>query len=329
MLSIIIPSRVETYLQRTVDDLLLNARGEVEIIVILDGYWPSPMLKDDKRVIVLHQGTVHNSYGMREAINAGIAISKGEFIMKIDEHCLVDEGFDLKLAADCEEDWVVIPRRYRLDADNWKVIEDGRPPIDYMLVDFPYQRPHDKTCGLHGAEDRQRHYDRLDILIDDVMTMQGSCYYTRRSYWNKLFPNGMNGGSYGPFTQEAQEISMAAWLSGGRVVVNKKTFYAHFHKGSTGKGYGFSTEQYKKHAEWNEKGRLYCMEHWLNTQNYLHDFEWLIKKFWPLKGWKDTWKEDIIEGKKTDFSTLKYENDFWLSNLREEVLKKEEEDKTK
>ena len=59
---------------------------------------------------------------------------------------------------------------------------------------------------------------------------------------------------YGPFTQEAQEISNATWLSGGRVMVNKKTWYAHYHKGHRGKGYGFSNEQYKKHGIASEKG---------------------------------------------------------------------------
>ena len=312
-ISVIIPHRVDTYLNRTINDLLLKAEGEIEIIVVCDGVWPEPI--QDKRVIYLHQGTVHNSLGMRAGINAGVAISKGQYIMKIDEHCMVDQGFDVKLKADCEDNWVVIPRRYRLDADKWQIIEDGRPPIDYMMIDYPYQRMYDKTCGLHGAEDRQRYHDKKDILIDDVMTMQGSCYFMSRKHWDNCIKE-MDDENYGPFTQEAQEISNKTWLSGGRVIVNKKTWYAHFHKGRTGKGYGFSTAQYQKHAEANEKGRLYCINYWLYTKDYLYDFEWLIKKFWPLKGWTDDWKERIEHDKQYDYSTLNYENDFWLKGLR-------------
>ncbi|PJE65244.1 hypothetical protein COU91_02700 [Candidatus Saccharibacteria bacterium CG10_big_fil_rev_8_21_14_0_10_47_8] len=153
MVSIIIPSRSQQFLQQTVDDLLAKAEGEIEIIVILDGYWPNPVLKDDARVVILHHGLVHDNVGMRGSINTGLDIARGEYIMKIDEHCMVDQGYDAKLAADCEDNWVVIPRRYRLDAENWKVIEDGRPPIDYMHID-------NKDDYLHGSE--RNRYDFLD-----------------------------------------------------------------------------------------------------------------------------------------------------------------------
>ena len=56
MLSVIIPSRNNEYLQRTIDDLLEKAEGEIEIIVVLDGYWPSPMLVHDIRVSIIHHG---------------------------------------------------------------------------------------------------------------------------------------------------------------------------------------------------------------------------------------------------------------------------------
>ena len=150
MLSIIIPSRSPQYLQQTIDDLLTKAEGPVEIIVVMDGLWAP--LKDDPRVIILHHGGVHASKGMRASINAGVAISTGTYIMKIDEHCTVDQGYDVKLKADCEENWVVIPRRYRLNVETWTLIDDGRPPIDYMFIAYPYERKNDRTCGLHGDE---------------------------------------------------------------------------------------------------------------------------------------------------------------------------------
>lgn len=313
-LSIIIPSRQPQYLQKTVDDIFAKAEGEVEVIVVLDGYWPEIMLKDDDRLKIIHQGMLHDNLGMRPAINAGVLLSKGEYIMKCDEHVMFDQGFDVKLKADCEDNWVVVPRRYRLDAEEWSLIEDGRPPIDYMIIDYPYQRPYDKTCGLHGAEDRQSYYDKQDILIDDLMTMQGSCYFMSRKHWDNCIKR-METENYGPFTQEAQEISNKTWLSGGRVVVNKKTWYAHFHKGKKGKGYGFSTEQYKKHCEWNEKGRLFCIEYWLNTTDYKYSFDWLIDKFKPV-GWEGDWRARVAVDREKDYSTLGYKDDEWLSNLR-------------
>ena len=122
VLSVIIPSRSDTYLSKTVDDLLNKAKGEIEVIVSLDGYWPNPMLRDDKRVRVIHQGVVDNNRGMRAAINAGLALARGEYVMKCDEHTMWDEGFDLKLIEDCLEHDVVVPRRYRLEPESWTII---------------------------------------------------------------------------------------------------------------------------------------------------------------------------------------------------------------
>ena len=316
MLSIIIPSRDPRFLQKTIDDLITKAEGEIEIIVVFDGYWPEPMLIDDPKVRIIHHGTVHNSYGMRASINLGVKLSQGEYIMKIDEHCLVDQGYDEKLKADCEDDWIVIPRRYRLDAENWKVSDDPRLPVDYMYTEYPYLKPLDKTQGLHGS--LWNRPERNDILIDDTPTSQGSCYFLKRSYWDKLLPNGMDDENYGYFTAEAQELTMPAWLSGGRVVVNKKTFYAHLHKGAKyGKGYGFSNVQYAKHAEQMEKGRLYCINYWLYTKDYQYDFKWFVnEKFPDMPRWPENWEEQIEIDKEKDYSTLKYKDDYWLRGLR-------------
>ena len=102
-LSIIITHRVDQYLNKTIQDLLDKSRGDIEIIVVCDGVWPSKIV-DDKRVKYIHQGTQHNSPGMREAINKGVALSKGEYIMKIDEHCMMSEGFDLEIVKTFEKD---------------------------------------------------------------------------------------------------------------------------------------------------------------------------------------------------------------------------------
>lgn len=299
MISVVIPSRSDQYLQKTVDDLLTKAEGEIEVIVVYDGRWADPILRDDPRVVQIHHGEVHDNYGMRASINLGMSIAKGDYVMKIDEQCMVDQGFDLKLAADCKDNWVVIPRRKRLEPDSWTLIEDGRPPVDYMCVDYPYQRPYDKTCGLHGAEWRRP--DRANYEIDDTPTMQGSCYFMKKTYWDQLFPEGLDDVNYGTFTQEAQEISMKVWLSGGRVVVNKRTWYAHWHKGKHGKGYGFSTEQYRKHLEGTERGRLYAISYWMNTQDFEHDFKWFVNKKFTMPGWEN-WEERIKGDAPKDFS---------------------------
>lgn len=298
--SIIIPDRNgQPYLQKTIDDIILHAETNIEIIVVMDGIWADPPLRDDPRVKIIHHGTPHNSIGMRDSINRGVAASTGKYILKIDEHCMVDHGFDRKLIADCQDNWVVIPRRYRLDPENWTVLADGRPPVDYMAIDYPYQRPFDKTCGLHGAEWKRP--GRGEILIDDTPSMQGSCYFMSRHHWDTVI-KALDSENYGEFTQEAQEICNKTWFTGGRVVVNKKTWYAHMHKGKRGKGYGFSNEQYQEHMKGTEKGRLYCIEYWLHTKDFIHDWTWFVQVQFPtMPGWEN-WKERIEKDKQFDYS---------------------------
>ena len=292
MVSVIIPSRSDQYLQKTIDDLLERAEGEIEIIVPLDGYWPNPVLKDDPRVVVIHHGMVHDNAGMRAGINASADLARGEYLMKVDEHCMVDKAFDTKLKADMQDDWVVIPRRYRLEPESWTLIEDGRPPIDYMYLANPFVRPDDVLYGLHGSIWKERTHENRDILIDDNMSWQGSCWFMKTKYWHDTFAP-LDDENYGTFTQEAQEIGNKTWLSGGRLVVNKKTWYAHYHKGKRGKGLGFSNAQYRRHQDLTEQGRLYCIDYWLNNRwpERKHDFEWLLEKFWPVPTWPEDWKE--------------------------------------
>ena len=100
MLSVIIPSRnVETwpFLQKTIDDLFAKAMGEIEVIVILDGFQPNPPIKSRSNLrLVYHK----EAQGMRQGINLGASLAKGKHIMKCDDHCLFGTGFDIILAAD-------------------------------------------------------------------------------------------------------------------------------------------------------------------------------------------------------------------------------------
>lgn len=336
--SIIIPDRNgQPYLQQTIDDLLAKAEGDIEIIVAIDGLWADPPVKHHPKVIVFHHGTVHNNFGMRASINKGVLISSGEYIMKIDEQCIVDQGFDTKLKADCEENWVVIPRRYRLDWDTFTLEEhtmafepDGsilitpredvkaRPPIDYMYLAYPYERPFDKTCGLHGAEWKERYYERKDILLDETMSWQGSCWFTTRKHWDTAIVE-LDDVNYGNFTQEAQEIGNKTWFSGGKLMVNKKTWYAHGHKGKKGKGYGFSNEQYKRHMEGTEKGRLFCIDYWVNNKHLIEHpdwkpFEWLLDRFAPVPTWSENWKEQMKIDQAKDYANVPEKKDWYENN---------------
>ena len=256
-LSIIIPSYKDPYLQKTIDDIRKNAKGEIEIIAILDGY------EDDiKGAIVMHN---EQRKGMRGSINAGVARSSGEYILKCDAHCMFDEGFDVKLLADIENNWVVIPRRYKLDTDKWIICEDDKEPIDYekLITDRP-----DRIAGVCWTS---RANKRKDILIDETMVFQGSCWLMSRKHWNSL--GDLQEEGYGTFTQEPIEIALKTWLGGGKVMVNKKTWYAHQHR-RFGRTHKMGDREVRE-------GNSYSRDFWLNNKwdKRIHDIQWLIERF--------------------------------------------------
>jgi glycosyltransferase involved in cell wall biosynthesis len=278
--SVVIPTRNEMFLSKTVDDLFAKATGDLEVVVSLDGYLPDPPLKERPNLVINH---IPESKGMRHAINSGVEIATGKYIFKLDGHCMLGEGFDEILQADCEDDWVVVPRRVSLEPENWTIQDNGKAPVDYHYLSFP---PLNKSglFTMHGEVWRDRAKERLNIPIDDEMSSQGSGWFMMKSYFDRF--GGMPEEGYGKFAQEFQQIGCRAWLSGGRVIVNKKTWYAHLHKGKTyGRGYYLSKREMVAGQLWAAK--YWIGDHWKERK---YDFEWMIDKFWPVPGWPADWK---------------------------------------
>jgi glycosyltransferase involved in cell wall biosynthesis len=280
-LSVIIPSRGERFLAQTVADVFAKARGDIEVIVALDGYWPEHPLPDYPNLKIVHFGEAR---GMRAGINAAAGIAKGEWLMKCDAHCMFAEGFDEVLKADCADNWIVIPRRYSLDAENWCYLD--KTPVDYHRLDCPMTNP--DFFQFHGMVWRERANERRDnpaYDIDETMSFQGSLWFMSYNHWRRLGP--MSEVGYGTFSQEPQEIGNKTWLSGGALMVNKKTSYAHLHKGKQyGRGYYIGKNEV-------QVGHLYSAEYWMSNSwsERTHDIEWLIEKFMPIPGWPENWHE--------------------------------------
>ena len=273
--SVIIPSRNEEFLGKTVKDVLEKAQGNVEVIVTVDGYWPQPQLIADPRVTLIHRG---KSMGMRAGINAGVAIAKGKYLLKCDAHCMFMKGFDKALPAYGDKDWIIIPRRKRLDAKNWKILDVGKPDVDYEYLSYPNHNGEWKS-GLHGKIWNKRIQERKNIRIDDNMSAQGSCWFMHKDYFHELELEDEE--NYGTFSNEFQEIGLKCWLSGGRVVTNKKVWYAHLHK-TKGRGYSLDREQLAK-------GQAYTNRWITNTAWHKQTLPltWLIERFWPVPEWPE------------------------------------------
>lgn len=276
--SCLIPSRNERFLPDTVRDLLSKARGDIEIVVVLEGYWPDPPLPDDPRLKILHHG---KAKGMRPSINEAAALATGEYLLKCDAHTMWDKGYDLKLLADYhEQNWILTPRRYALDAERW-AIETGNPkyPIDYEYLSYPFERPDDPTCGLHGTPWTARREARKDIPLDADMSSQGSAWFMSRAQWDRIAP--LNIDLFGNFYGESQEIGLQTQLSGGAMMRTKRTWYAHLRKGKQyGRGYALGPEGHRRGA--GAMLRMCMLNQW---KGQVRSLQSLIEEFAPVPGW--------------------------------------------
>jgi hypothetical protein len=146
---------------------------------------------------------------------------------------------------------------------------------------------------MHGKEwgEKDKDEELKKVLIDDLMSFQGSCWFTTKKHFDHI--GGLDEENYGSFGKEPQEIALKTWLSGGRVVINKKTWYAHLHKGKKyGRGYPLGKSDFGKATVYLNK--------WLTDSAWddrqTRPFEWLIEKFWPVPTWPNDWKQLCEEG---------------------------------
>lgn len=301
MLSIIIPLHVEPYAGRTVQSVLDNATGDIEVIPVFDGAdVQAHSMPVDSRVRPLY--IEHK--GMRGAINAGIMAAQGKYVMKLDAHCAVATGFDVTLTSDMQPDWLMVPRRWALNTETWDINRDGRVPRDYHYLTPPWIKNGYYGYTMLGLN--WFHYPKKwgRQEVSDTMSIQGSCWLADRSYFvEKLFPLDDRPEAYGPFAQECVELCNKYWLGGGQVKVNKKTYYCHFAKRKRHYSAGIFSRLHRRDSQ-ALRSHDWCARHWMNDEEpgMRYKFEWLIEKFWPVPEWPEDWKDcwaQHMNGQKT------------------------------
>src|SRR3990167_1369032 len=287
--SILIPSRGETYevapgvtvLQRMVQDIYEKATGEFEVLFAFDGP-PYQCLPDYPNLTRLELPYA----GLKPAVNEAARLATGNYLLKLDSHCMVSLGIDEALQVGMEDNWMVVPRFYTLDAENWRW-QDERF-CDYWMLDCPLTDPKGYRFKAGGYW-RERTQARLDITpLDETLTHHGSAWFVPRDFFLNCL-GGMSSEGYGNMFMEPAELGLKTWLGPwyGKVMVNKACWYAHMHKGGTRpRGYGISMTEVRRSYEWTAK---YWMEN--QWEQRVHDLGWLIDKFWPIPTWPEDWRE--------------------------------------
>src|SRR3990167_10422910 len=141
-LSVIIVGRNEEFLAKTVAEVFEKRRGKTEVIVVCDVVLPDPPIPSHPdATLIFNQAPV----GQRAATNMGAKISTAKYIMKLDAHCALDEGFDVKMMESMQDNWTMIPVMRNLHVFDW-VCSDGHRR---------YQGPSGpcKDCGKPTTKD--------------------------------------------------------------------------------------------------------------------------------------------------------------------------------
>ena len=317
-LSVLIPARNEMWLSRTVQDLLANIEADTEIIVVLDGAWADPPLPVHPRLNVVYLG---ESIGQRAATNLACRLSQAKWVMKVDAHCAFDKGFDRKMLDAFKEagddvtmaplmknlhvfDWVCPDGHRRYQGPSGPCAECGKP-TERDVVWIPKKRPESASFCF----DPEPHFDYNREFtkrpgwggdLVETMSLQGSCFMlTAERYWAL----NISDESFGSWGSQGIEVACKTWLSGGRVLVNRATWYAHLFR-TQGGDFSFP---YPQSQETVDAAKAKARELFFRGRFPLQTrpLSWLVEKFWPIvpdkrPGWTDA---DLAALKKSELDS--------------------------
>ena len=303
-LSVIIPARNEQFLSRTIDSVFAAAEMDTEVIAVLDGAWPDPPLQDNPHVTLIHHTT---SIGQRAATNEAVRLSTAKFVMKLDAHCAVDKGFDRKLIETYEPNWTVVPMMWNLHAFDLKCKScsetfyqqpvpsecskcKSRDGFDQVVIWAPRRRRHTVSWRFDSTLHFQYWHNASQVEVKpnviETMSFIGACWFTSRErYWEL---EGLDE-SHGSWGQVGTEIACKSWLSGGKLVTNKNTWFAHMFRSQFGFPYELSGNS-------QERARIYSRGLWFNNRwpKQKYHLRWLVDKFWPIPGWTEEERNKLL-----------------------------------
>ncbi len=304
-LSILIPARSEMWLAKTVEDILQHSEADIEILIGLDGEWADPGIPDDDRIKILYYP---KSIGQRAMTNQLCRLSTAKYVMKIDAHCSLDQGFDRKMLEAFAEvgdnvtmapmmrnlhafDWLCAAGHRRYQGPSGPCLGCGEPvsrDILWKAKESPRSTSYRFDKDLHFQYFNEYKKKQKGDLVES-MSMQGSCFMlTREKYWELDICDEQHG-SWG---QQGTEVACKTWLSGGRIIINKKTWYAHLFR-TQGGDFGFPYKQDQKQVDHSRQysKKLFLENTWPKA---IHPLQWLVDKFAPVPGWHENMSKGII-----------------------------------
>lgn len=303
-LSVLIPARNEEWLTRTVQDVLAHTGARTEVIVVLDGAWPTDPLPQDPRLQVVF---LPEAIGQRAATNLAARISTARYIMKLDAHCALADGVDVELLTTAEtlgREVIQIPAQHNLHVFDWVCAACGyrtyQGPTPALCKQCGSAEPHRRdirwrrrrgvrtTAWRFDADLHFQYWGEFQHRpegqgeITDTMSCLGACWFLDRGWYWDLGGLDEQHGSWG---QMGTELACKAWLSGGRMVCNQRTWFAHLFRTQGGDfGFPYPITGSQQEAARRHSRRLWLQDGWPGA---VRPLSWLIDKFAPVPTWSD------------------------------------------
>jgi glycosyltransferase involved in cell wall biosynthesis len=278
MICVGVPARNEPLLAGTIKDIFSKAaRPErVEVMVVLDG-WDRDLeaLAEVMTLPATFPGVRilrrREPGGVRRAFNDICRETTCKYVWKLDAHVRVsprwDEVFITTLQAQGEET-LCIPRICGWNPDTGEI---GNRYFDFLYIDSDiHQR--------HWPEYQKR--PEAQGPAPELMSNLGASWFCTRDFWWAI---GGHDESLYLWGESAPETSLKCWLSGGRQILVKDVWFAHYFR---------NRFPYHMSAGGIQRNKQATKEFWLGGHypQQKRSLAWLLDKFWPVPTWPESYR---------------------------------------
>jgi len=188
LVTVIISNLFEEHLPETLVNLRNTADGPIEIIV-----------KNDE-----------DCKGMRHYLNVAADEAKGEYLFKIDGHCIMSPHWDTLMKKACGDKDMVVARIKPISERTWSIIEERGFGFVTINQDMSII-----ACGDFVMDDPD---------IAETMASIGCAWMIHKKRFNELEQNWCALGRYGNL---GAEWELKIWLSGGKLLVPRGVICGH------------------------------------------------------------------------------------------------------
>src|SRR3990167_3319356 len=234
-LSILIPARNEEFLQKTIDDVFLHSEADTEVLVGLDGWHTKLKKRSNLRVF-----RKSSPIGQRALQNFLAKQSEARYLMKLDAHVSLSQGFDKEMIEIMEANpgIVLVPALGNLHVYDWlcplkhrtyqgKVDKCSQCDSTKLIKDLVWKISSKLYSDFYFDKDLIFQFGDVDNfeMLHETQGIQGSCFLVSRdNYWGWNLCDE----SFGSWGMQSAEVYFQTIKNGGRVFATRKVHMGHF-----------------------------------------------------------------------------------------------------